>query len=382
VYRRMRRGSGSNSDEKKAARETRQAKVPGFRTLSAADASMAALRKKAKAVASSGSRQETATGSAIELVQQHRQQQQQEAPLPLVTWNGAAIPNIKHALSDSYIIPGFSSIYLGLEPSKLFGALQDTAPWTDPEDPDFMYRGRELARQKAFLTVSDDLVPRLDMEPSVMPRYGYPGFQHGSMRAYRDVRTVPQLHNMVETFQERLCYFGLPVEINHLILTRYRGAEDNIGYHSDKMKDIQRGTPIISLSLGEEREFHFGTPDPANPKMQTITTHRFVLKSGDLFILGPQTNAAYRHAVVPVDQEVIIKRAKNAEVKPRISIVLRDIHTMITREEARKRAAKTEEARKIRDQEKKHKQLLAVPKPARKTKTKKGGRRTSSASKK
>jgi alkylated DNA repair dioxygenase AlkB len=219
-----------------------------------------------------------------------------------------------------------------------------------------------------------------------MPRYSYPGFQHGSMRSYRDVRTVPQLHNMVMTLEERLCYFGLHVEINHLILTRYRGADDQIGYHSDKMKDIQRGTPIVSLSLGETREFHFGTAHPED-KMDTITTHRFVLKSGDLFILGPKTNAAYRHAIVQVEQEKLIKRAKNYEVKPRISIVFRKITTMITRKEARERAAKTVLNRKVRDQEKKHKQKekekekLAVPKTAGKTKAKKGGRRTTAAKK-
>jgi hypothetical protein len=223
----------------------------------------------------------------------------------------------------------------------IFAALQNGAPWTNPEDPDFEYRGRELARQKAFLVVSDDLVPRLDREPSVMPRYSYPGFQHGSMRAYRDVRAVPELHTMVGTLQERLCYFGLPVKTNHLILTRYRGVEDNIGFHNDKMNDIQRGTPIVSLSLGETREFHFGQPDPANPKMQTITTHRFILRSGDLFILGPQTNAAYRHAIVRVEHEELTERAAGAEGKPRISVVLRDIATMITREEAQKMAAKT-----------------------------------------
>jgi alkylated DNA repair dioxygenase AlkB len=362
----------SRSDDKKA-RETRQAKVPGFRTLSGADASMAALRKKAKAVASSGSssRQETAkqTRAAAE-------QSAADAPLPSVTWNGVAIPNLQHALLDSYIIPGFVATTLGMDHSKLFGALHDSAPWTDPSDPDFKYRGRELARQKAFLVVSDDPVPRLDMEPSNIPRYSYPGFQHGSLQSYRDVRTVPELHAILKALMERLGYKDCAVVLNHAILTCYRGADDNIGFHSDKTRDIAVGAPIISLSLGETREFHFGMAHPED-KMQTITTHRFVLKSGDLFILGPQTNAAYRHAIVSVDLEKLIKRAKNAEVKPRISIVLRDIHTMITREEARKRAAKTVLARKIREQEKKHKQLLAVPKTARKTKAKKGGRRRS-----
>jgi alkylated DNA repair dioxygenase AlkB len=118
------------------------------------------------------------------------------------------------------------------------------------------------------------------------------------------VRTVPQLDAILGALMERLGYKDCAVVLNHAILTCYRGANDNIGFHSDKTRDIALGSPIISLSLGETREFHFGQPDPANPKMQTITTHRFVLKSGDLFILGPQTNAAYRHAIVPVEGEI------------------------------------------------------------------------------
>jgi hypothetical protein len=113
------------------------------------------------------------------------------------------------------------------------------------------------------------------------------------------------------------------------------------------MQDIRPNTPIISLSLGEEREFHIGRPDPKDAK-KTITTHRFVLRPGDLFILGPKTNAAYRHSIVPVHQERLIRRTADAEVGPRISIVLRDIRSKITREEARKRAARTERNRQIR----------------------------------
>ena len=255
------------------------------------------------------------------------------------------IPNLEHALLDSFIVPGFLQTSLGIDSSALFADLQDTAPWTDPSDPDFKYRGNELARRKAFLVTSTDPVPKTDEEPSVMPKYSYPGWQNASMRSYRDMRTVPSLHKVVERIKQELLYNDRPVNINHAILTCYRGADDNIGYHSDKMRDIQRDTPIVSLSLGEEREFHIGRLDPKK-NQDTITTHRFVLRPGDLFILGPMTNAAYRHSIVPVHQESLIQRDPSVEVGPRISIVLRDIRSMITREEARKRAARTEKNRR------------------------------------
>jgi alkylated DNA repair dioxygenase AlkB len=271
----------------------------------------------------------------------------QQAAVP-VTFNGVGIPNIQQALLDSFIVPNFVQTTLAVDPAMLYNTLYDSAPWTDPSDPDFKYRGNELARRKAFLVISTtDHEPLVGQEPTTIPRYSYPGWQNGSVRCYRDVRTVPEIHNMMQALCKQLLYNGRTVKLNHAILTCYRGADDNIGFHSDKMKDIVPDTPIISLSLGEKREFHFGQAD-ANDKMQTITTHKFVLNSGDLFILGPKTNAAYRHAIVTVDQETVIRRDPRVKVGPRISIVLRDIATVISREEARKAAVTTEKRRLLK----------------------------------
>ncbi len=213
-----------------------------------------------------------------------------------------------------------------------------TSPWTDPSDLNFKYRGHELARKKAFLVSSnDDTVPELDQEPSMLPKYTYPGFQYGSMRSYRDVRTVPSLERIVAEIQQRLAFNDGPVSINHSILTCYRDGNDNIGFHSDKMIDITPNSPIISLSLGQDREFHLGQADP-NDRKATVTTHRMVLSSGDLFILGPRTNALYRHSIVP---------SAKKEIRPHVSIVMRNIATLISRTKARTKAKRTENARKI-----------------------------------
>jgi hypothetical protein len=106
--------------------------------------------------------------------------------------------------------------------------------------------------RKSFYVVSDDPKPRHDLEPSVLRKYGYPGFQYGSFRHYRDVRLLAELYNVHIALETRLRYFGLLLVLNHLILTCYRGADDNIGYHADKLKDITPNTAIVSLSLGEQ----------------------------------------------------------------------------------------------------------------------------------
>ena len=156
-----------------------------------------------------------------------------------------------------------------------------------------------------------------------------------------------------------------PVAFNHAIGTCYRDEDDNIGFHHDKTRYITPNTPIISLSLGETREFHLDHigPDGKPQHYQTI-----VLKPGDLFILGPETNRDLRHAVVPVKDERVLQRDPSVEIGPRISLVFRDICTSITLREVRKKAAATEDRRL---QKKLSKLTLAPIKKKRVTQAKK-----------
>ncbi len=75
--------------------------------------------------------------------------QQQTVP---ITFNGVDITNIQYALLDSFIIPNFVQTTLKVDPQVLYNTLYDSAPWTDPSDPDLKYRGNELApsSQKSF----------------------------------------------------------------------------------------------------------------------------------------------------------------------------------------------------------------------------------------
>ena len=269
---------------------------------------------------------------------------------PCVLILGSVSAAVTHVVEDSFFVKGFVQNHLGIDCAEFFSALQKDADWTDPSDPALKYRGRELARQKAFYVKDDhsDEVMLLDEEPEVMPIYRYPGFQYGSMRHYRGFNALPKLQTLIQELHRRMTFNDQPVDPNHAILTNYRGADDNIGYHSDKIRDITPNTPIISLSFGETREMHLGLPDPKDPKMKTTTTHRVVLEPGDLFILGSKTNVKYRHAIVPVAEEKTIKRQPGVEVGPRISIVFRDIKSRITRDEARKKAKVTEKRRALK----------------------------------
>jgi alkylated DNA repair dioxygenase AlkB len=149
------------------------------------------------------------------------------------------------------------------------------------------------------------------------------------MQHYRPFQRAPLMHDIIQMLQRDLVYCGAPVVFNHVITTLYCDGADEIGLHSDKMKDIRPDTPIVSLSLGEKREFVVGP-------------ERFVLEPGDIFVLGPRTNAAHKHAIVTVAEEKKLHREPGAHVGPRISLVLRDIATTISRDDAAERAERSQ----------------------------------------
>lgn len=254
-----------------------------------------------------------------------------DPPSQQLFFRSSLVVSAQPIFEDSFYVPSFLQSHLGLDPDELLKVLMDQGPWTNPADPEFRYRGKELPRQKCFLVRADDGIPK----------YAYPGFQYASMEHYRPLSTVPD----VETIADELQQFAfsvnpLPVVINHVIGTRYRGAHDNIGYHSDKVDDITPNSRIISVSLGEPREMHIG--NPVDPKT-TIFERAIALFPGDVFILGPVTNARHRHSIVKVNQEKGLIRRDGDMVRPRISLVFRDICTTIDAATKRKRARFVEE---------------------------------------
>ena len=58
-----------------------------------------------------------------------------------------------------------------------------------------------------------------------------------------------------------------PAVFNHIIGTMYTEQQDGIGAHKDKMKDIREGSDIISLSLGDAREFVLTSEDGAEQQL-------------------------------------------------------------------------------------------------------------------
>jgi alkylated DNA repair dioxygenase AlkB len=207
------------------------------------------------------------------------------------------------ATPDSYIQHGYLQAN-GVNTVQLWEDLLQLAPWVDRADPCMLYRGNQLKRGKFFLMAG---------EPGTLYKYSYPGFQWASMLHYRHWDTVPTLKAALQGLTIR----GEPARFNHIIGTLYTEDTDEICAHSDRMADIEAGTDIISLSFGDKREFELTAAGQE-------TGHIEVLSDGDLFVLGPQTNASMKHAVLPVAKERVLQRGGERQ-QPRISVVLRQI---------------------------------------------------------
>lgn len=141
------------------------------------------------------------------------------------------------------------------------------------------------------------------------------------MLDYKAFSTYPPLNKLYQKLQADLKF-----NCTQAIGTAYIEEDDNIGYHHDKMKDISLISPIVSASFGDAREFQFCEPGHED----AVPLHTVVLRHGDIFILGPRTNKLLKHRIATIAQERVIERP-NGEFGPRVSIVLRDIKTKISR---------------------------------------------------
>jgi len=195
------------------------------------------------------------------------------------------------------------------------------------------YRGNELRRAKQFY-VKERTGKRL---------YRYPGMSYESVALYKTIASSSVIDKLVKliagvTFGDRV------LDANHVILTRYETAEDNIGRHSDKAKDITSNSLIVMLSFGDKREFVFDREDEKTGDVKRIV--RAVLRQCDVVVLDTESNVELKHSVNSVADETLIKRVK--PFSTRVSIVMRNIKTFITDAELEKKLVSCRRAKAAR----------------------------------
>jgi hypothetical protein len=94
---------------------------------------------------------------------------------------------------------------------------------------------------------------------------------------------VPLLHWSQETIE---------LALNGLLLNFYAGPSDYIGPHHDSIKGLIPGTPIVTISFGEERVFRLSRGKAA---LRQILD--FSAPHGTVFVTPWETNRIWKHAV-------------------------------------------------------------------------------------
>ena len=215
--------------------------------------------------------------------------------------------------SDSSYFKDFFQKVFYMKPNKTLEKINNQVQCIPRDTISMLYRGNRLKREKFFLVSKDE---------NGMRKYYYTGFQWESMENYRYIEDVEVVYDIVDMIQ--MCTLDEnPIIVNHVIGTKYIDPTDCIGKHQDKMRDIAENTPIIIFSLGDERELVL------SEKLENgtfINKTRIIMEAGSMFILGPKTNKELYHEIVPVKEEKIIKREN---INTRLSLVLRNIKTLI-----------------------------------------------------
>ena len=156
--------------------------------------------------------------------------------------------------------------------------------WVGGDNKALRYRGNTIPRTKIWLQ-------RPPKEGGYL-RYGYTGWQWNVLPATVSVEQCPEVLSLADQYDEWATARGLP-SANHYIATRYSDGKDNIGWHSDKDKDIMPGSLITVVKMGAH-----GRPfEMCLPGEQKSPFFSEVLAPGTAVIMTLEANLRTKHSV-------------------------------------------------------------------------------------
>lgn len=149
---------------------------------------------------------------------------------------------------------------------------------------------RELAWQRPTLRLygREHPIPRRQLwmgDPDA--RYRYSG---------RDFLPAPW-HPAVSTLHaaviRRLAGAGLSARFNSVLLNRYAGGEERMGWHSDDEPELGPDPLVAAVSLGTERPLRFRWKDHSGEAFNVWLPH------DSLLLMGPGVQDRLQHALLP-----------------------------------------------------------------------------------
>nr|CAH7757779.1 unnamed protein product [Callosobruchus chinensis] len=87
---------------------------------------------------------------------------------------------------------------------------------------------------------------------------------------------------------------------NFVLINRYRNGKDHIGEHRDAEKDLDKDTPIASISLGQQRNFVLKhSQSRGKNKTKNVPPVKVALEHGSILLMNPPTNDVWYHSLPP-----------------------------------------------------------------------------------
>ncbi len=131
-------------------------------------------------------------------------------------------------------------------------------------------------------------------QPRLTALYG----NDNSPYSYSNITMYP------EPFSETILEIKSKVEqhfnctFNTVLLNLYRNGNDSNGWHADNEKELGKNPVIASVTLGEERPFHF--------KHRTIKTerHKIILKHGSVLLMKGEMQHYWLHQIAKTKKKI------------------------------------------------------------------------------
>ena len=180
------------------------------------------------------------------------------------------IEHIQLPNADLIYVPNF---YQTDEANFIFKYLKNKTPW---QEDDIKVFGKTYKQPRLTAFYSED-----------NKSYGYSGLQLKTEKFTPLLNDIKQKieHEFLESF-------------NSVLLNFYRDGNDSNGWHADNEKELGNNPVIASISLGEERPFHF--------KHRTIKEqrHKILLKHGSLLIMKGEMQHYWLHQIAKTKKQI------------------------------------------------------------------------------
>ena len=149
---------------------------------------------------------------------------------------------------------------------RFFEILKESIPWRQ-DDIKLFGKTHAQPRLTAFFSINE--------KP-----YSYSNI---TMRPHRFTNELLDLKHRIETETN--------IEFTSCLLNLYRNGKDSNGWHADDEKELGKNPTIASLSLGQERIFHF------KHKKDKKLKHKITLENGSLLLMKGETQHHWLHQI-------------------------------------------------------------------------------------